>query len=259
MKIPYYQIDAFTSHLFSGNPAGVCLLDEWIEDSTLQAIAAENNLSETAFLVPSGKEFTIKWFTPKVEVDLCGHATLASAFVVFNYVDSSRDRVCFESMSGLLTVKREHDILSMDFPSHTPTPCSAPDDLIAGMRIEPRDVFRSKDYLVLYDSEEDIKSLRPNMEKLVRLDGLGVIATAPGSTCDFVSRFFAPSVGIPEDPVTGSAHCTLIPYWALKTGKTQFHARQLSERGGELFCEHLGDRVAIAGRAVTYLEGTIYT
>ncbi len=257
MKIPFYQIDAFTSSLFSGNPAGVCLLDNWLEDATMLAIAAENNLSETAFLVPSNENYKIKWFTPKVEVDLCGHATLASAFVIFNYVDKSRDTVCFDSVSGPLTVKRENNSLSMDFPSDTPSPCPTPNELVEGLLIEPKEVLRSRDYLVVYDSEEKIKSLRPNMEKLSRLDSLGIIATAPGSQCDFVSRFFAPGVGIPEDPVTGSAHCTLVPYWANKTGKTQFHALQLSQRGGELFCEQRGDRVAIAGRAVTYLEGTI--
>jgi len=257
MKIPFYQIDAFTSSLFSGNPAGVCLLDNWLEDATMLAIAAENNLSETAFLVPSNEDYKIKWFTPKVEVDLCGHATLASAFVIFNYVDKSCDTVCFDSVSGPLTVKRETNNLSMDFPSATPSPCPIPNELVDGLLLEPEEVLLSRDYLVVYDSEEKIKSLRPNMEKLSRLDSLGIIATAQGSQCDFVSRFFAPGVGIPEDPVTGSAHCTLVPYWANKTGKTKFHALQLSQRGGELFCEQMGDRVVIAGRAVAYLEGTI--
>ena len=258
MKIPYFQIDAFTSHLFSGNPAGVCLLDKWIADATLQAIAAENNLSETAFLVPSEKDYEIRWFTPEVEVDLCGHATLASAYVIFNYVDPTCEQVCFESKSGLLKVKQGNGMVSMDFPSYVPVPCSAPDGLIDGMRMAPQEVLSSRDYLMVYDSEEKIKSLQPDMDKLKGLDSLGIIVTAPGADCDFVSRFFAPGVGIPEDPVTGSAHCTLIPYWATKTGKTTFHARQLSKRGGELFCELLGDRVAIAGSAVTYLEGTIY-
>lgn len=257
MKIPFYQIDAFTSSLFSGNPAGVCLLDDWLENATMQAVAAENNLSETAFLVPRNEDYKIKWFTPKVEVDLCGHATLASAFVIFNYVDKSRDTVCFDSASGPLTVKRNKDSLSMDFPSDKLLPCPAPNELLDGLHIEPDEVLLSRDYLVVYDSEDKIKSLRPDMEKLSQLDRRGIIATAPGSQCDFVSRFFAPSVGIPEDPVTGSAHCTLVPYWANKTGKTQFHALQLSQRGGELFCKQMGDRVAIAGKAVAYLEGTI--
>lgn len=258
MKIPYYQIDAFTSRVFAGNPAGVCLLDEWLEDSTLQDIAAENNLSETAFLVKTGEDYDIKWFTPEVEVDLCGHATLASAYVIFNYVDPSRDHVSFTSKSGLLNVKRENHRISMDFPSHVPEPCSAPDNLLDGLRIMPQDVLRSRDYLVIYDSEEKITSLQPDMEKLKELDRLGVIASAPGTDCDFVSRFFAPGVGIPEDPVTGSAHCTLIPYWAKKTGTTTLYARQLSKRGGELFCELLRDRVSIAGNAVTYLQGGIH-
>ena len=257
MKIPFYQIDAFTSSLFSGNPAGVCLLDDWLEDATMQAIAAENNLSETAFLVPRDEEYHIKWFTPKVEVDLCGHATLASAFVIFSYVDKSRDTVCFDSASGPLTVKREKNSLSMDFPADTPSPCPTPSELLDGLRIDPKEVLLGRDYLVVYDSEEKIKSLRPDMDKLSQLDRRGIIVTAPGSRCDFVSRFFAPGVGIPEDPVTGSAHCTLVPFWAKNTGKTQFHALQLSQRGGELFCELMGDRVAIAGKSVTYLEGTI--
>jgi len=267
MKLPFYQIDAFTSSVFSGNPAGVCLLDSWLDDSTLLAIAAENNLSETAFLVEGQAGYELRWFTPATEVDLCGHATLATAFVVFTYLDPGNDTVRFETASGLLTVRREGDLLAMDFPSRMAVPCPVPDELIRGLGIEPREVLLARDYLAVYDSEEQIKSLQPDMLELSKLDCLGIIATAPGSECDFVSRFFAPRVGIPEDPVTGSSHCTLIPYWAERTGKSELHARQLSERGGELFCvdlkdrnlddRDLGDRVSIAGRAVTYLEGTI--
>jgi len=268
MKLPFYQIDAFTSSVFSGNPAGVCLLDSWLDDSPLLAIAAENNLSETAFLVRGQAGYELRWFTPKTEVDLCGHATLATAFVVFTYLDPGNNTVRFETTSGVLTVRREGDLLAMDFPSRIAVSCPVPDELIRGLGIEPREVLLARDYLAVYDSEEQIKSLQPDMLELSRLDCLGVIVTAPGSECDFVSRFFAPRVGIPEDPVTGSSHCTLIPYWAERTGKSELHARQLSERGGELFCidlnnrDHLdrdlgGGRVSIAGRAVTYLEGTI--
>ena len=267
MKLPFYQIDAFTSSVFSGNPAGVCLLDSWLDDATLLAIAAENNLSETAFLVAGQAGYELRWFTPATEVDLCGHATLATAFVVFTYLDPGNDTVRFETASGVLTVRRDGDLLAMDFPSRRAVSCPVPGELIRGLGIEPREVLLARDYLAVYDSEEQIKSLQPDMLELSKLDCLGVIVTAPGSECDFVSRFFAPRVGIPEDPVTGSSHCTLIPYWAERTGKSELHARQLSERGGELFCEDtgdrdlgdgdFGDRVSIAGRAVTYLEGTI--
>ena len=267
MKLPFYQIDAFTSSVFSGNPAGVCLLDAWLDDSTLQAIAAENNLSETAFLVRSQAGYKLRWFTPTIEVDLCGHATLASAFVVFAYLDTGDDAVRFETVSGVLTVRHEGDLLVMDFPSRRAVPCPVPDELIRGLGIEPREVLLARDLLAVYDSEAQIRSLQPDMLELSKLDCLGIIVTAPGSECDFVSRFFAPREGIPEDPVTGSSHCTLIPYWAERTGKSKLHARQLSERGGELFCIDLNDRdlndrdrsdrVSIAGRAVTYLEGTI--
>ena len=258
MKIPYYQVDAFTSSVFSGNPAGVCLLDKWPNDSILQSIATENNLSETAFIVKNEKGYDIRWFTPKIEVDLCGHATLASAFVVFKYVDSSLVSVQFESKSGLLIVNRENDLLSMDFPSRKPSPCTVPQELIDGIGAEPLEVLRShRDYLAVFTSEEQIKSIQPNMEQLLKLDCLGIIVTAQGTGSDFVSRVFAPRAGISEDPVTGSTHSTLIPYWAKRLRKSDLHAFQLSKRGGELYCKDKGDRVIIAGHAVTYLEGTI--
>lgn len=257
MKIPYYQIDAFTNSVFSGNPAGVCLLAEWLNNSVLQSIAAENNLSETAFLVKNEKGYELRWFTPEIEVDLCGHATLASAFVILNCLDNSSDAVRFDSKSGPLIVTRQDDLLAMDFPSHKAELCPTPKELISGLGIEPKEVFRSRDYLAVFDSEEQIKSLQPDMYELSKLDSLGVIVSAAGSESDFVSRFFAPKVGIPEDPVTGSAHSTLIPYWAERLGKSELHAFQLSKRGGELFCKHRDDRVIIAGRAVIYLKGTI--
>lgn len=257
MKIPYYQIDAFTNSVFSGNPAGVCLLAEWLNNSVLQSIAAENNLSETAFLVKNEMGYDLRWFTPEIEVDLCGHATLASAFVIFNYLDNSFDAVRFDSKSGPLTVTRHDDLLAMDFPSRKAELCPIPKELVDGLGIEPKEVLRSRDYLAVFDSEDQIKSMKPDMYKLSKLDSLGIIVSAAGSESDFVSRFFAPNVGIPEDPVTGSAHSTLIPYWAERLGKSELHAFQLSNRGGELFCKHMGDRVIIAGRAITYLKGTI--
>jgi PhzF family phenazine biosynthesis protein len=258
MKIPYYQIDAFTDTVFAGNPAGVCLLEEWPEDTVLQSIAAENNLSETAFLVKSGKTYDLKWFTPKMEVDLCGHATLASAFVILEYVDPSSDRVSFESNSGLLTVTRADDLFTMDFPSRPAKACRTPGMLANALGNDPVEIRLSvRDYLAIFDTEEQVRRLQPDMQGLCTLDCLGIIITAPGMKCDFVSRFFAPKAGIPEDPVTGSAHCTLIPYWAERLKKTKLHAFQVSQRGGELFCEHHGDRVRIAGKAVMFLQGSI--
>jgi len=257
MKIPLYQIDAFTSALFKGNPAAVCPLDDWLEDKTLQAIAAENNLSETAFFISRGDHYDLRWFTPKVEVDLCGHATLASAHVIFHFIDPSATIVRFQTRSGLLTVEREDDLLAMKFPSRPGTPVQCPDGLIQGLGIEPDEVLFSRDYLAVFSSEETVKSIQPDMNELMRLDGLGVIVTAPGHGADFVSRFFAPKAGVPEDPVTGSAHCTLIPYWAQRLEKKELRALQLSERGGELFCTDLGEVVKIAGHAVAYFEGFI--
>jgi len=258
MEIPYFQIDAFTSNLFGGNPAGVCLLEQWPTDETMQAIGAENNLSETAFLVPSGPgQYDLRWFTPEIEVDLCGHATLASAFVIFRYVDKELAAVSFNTKSGLLSVVKDGDRLTMDFPSRPPSPCPPPEDLIKGLEVTPLEVHRSRDFLALLESEDQVRQLRPDFQSLARLDATGIIVTAKGQSSDFVSRFFAPAVGIPEDPVTGSAHCSLIPYWAGRLGKSELHAFQVSRRGGELFCRDAGDRVHISGRAVTYLQGTI--
>jgi PhzF family phenazine biosynthesis protein len=257
MDIPIYQIDAFTSRVFSGNPAAVCPLREWLDDSVLQNIAAENNLSETAFFVPIEEGYHIRWFTPVAEVDLCGHATLASAFVIFTQLDPSMAQVAFRSRSGILTVEKEGDLLSMDFPSQPPRACEAPADLLEGLRQKPLDVLSSEDYFVVFSSEEDIRALEPDMTKLKRVDLRGIIVTAPGDSADFVSRFFAPKFGIAEDPVTGSAHCALIPYWAEKLNKQDLTAHQVSRRGGELFCSNRGDRVKIAGRAVKYMDGMI--
>lgn len=263
MQVPIFQLDAFTGELFRGNPAAVCPLDDWLDDDRLQAIAAENNLSETAFFIPEGDEYGLRWFTPTAEVDLCGHATLASAWVIFHRISPERASVKFGTRGGELVVERVGDLLSMDFPARPAEPKEAPRALVEGLGVEPLEVLAAaRDYLVVLENEEDVRKLKPDFNRLRTLDRLGIIVTAAGTGCDFVSRFFAPGVGVPEDPVTGSAHCTLIPYWAsrLEPGDRggQLHARQISARGGELFCEDLGDRVKIAGRAVLYLEGTAH-
>jgi len=244
--------------VFSGNPAGVCLLDAWLDDAVLQSIAAENNLSETAFLVPAGDRYELRWFTPTVEVDLCGHATLASGFVVFEYVNRSATRAEFESKSGRLAVERKGDLLTLDFPSRPPAPCPAPEGLAAALSVATvEETLRSRDMVVVVADEDQVRALKPDMAVIARLDCFAVCVTAPGRDCDFVSRFFAPREGIPEDPVTGSAHCSLVPYWSRRLGKKELHARQVSPRGGELFCVDRGDRVSIGGRAAAFLSGTI--
>jgi PhzF family phenazine biosynthesis protein len=257
MKIPLYQIDAFASKVFAGNPAAVCPLEGWLDDALMQAIAMENNLSETAFLVPLDRGYHIRWFTPAAEVDLCGHATLASAHAVFTYIDSSRKEVTFQSRSGPLTVAKQGDLLAMDFPAQPPSPCDPSSTLIKALGVNPIEVLRSEDNFVVFSSEQEVKDLHPDMGLLADVDLRGVIVTAKGNEADFVSRFFAPKYGVNEDPVTGSAHCALIPYWSGKLGRKEFTAHQVSKRGGELFCEDRGDRVVIAGRAVPYMEGVI--
>lgn len=258
MKLPIYQIDAFTGRVFAGNPAAVCPLDSWLDDKTLQSIAAENNLSETAFFVPKGDIYELRWFTPRIEVELCGHATLASAYVLFNCLDYEKDVIRFETRkSGELTVRKEGDMLSMNFPSRKPTPVPCPSQLSKVLRMEPAEVLKSSAYLAVFEDEDQIRTMKPDFPILDELDTYAIIVTAKGKTVDFVSRFFAYKIGIPEDPVTGSAHCTSVPYWSEKLGKTKLHALQVSERGGELFCEDLGDRVKISGRAVQYMSGQI--
>jgi predicted PhzF superfamily epimerase YddE/YHI9 len=257
MKIPIYQVDAFTSRVFTGNPAAVCPLSSWLDDATLQAIAAENNLSETAFFVGGAGEYDLRWFTPAQEVDLCGHATLASAHVILGRLEPGGKAVTFRSKSGPLAVTREDELLVLDFPSRPGEPVEPPDALVRGLGRPPREVNRARDFMAVYGSEDEVRSLRPDMATLLAVDALGVIVTAAGGDCDFVSRFFAPRAGIAEDPVTGSAHCTLIPYWSRRLGRSHLRARQVSARGGELVCEDRGDRVRIGGRAVTYLEGSI--
>ena len=252
-----FQVDAFTGRLFGGNPAAVVVLPEWLADETLQAIAQENNLAETAFVVPGADWFGLRWFTPEIEVDLCGHATLASAYVLFNHGYTSHSEVVFEYRGGWLTVAREGDLLAMDFPARPPEPIQCDAALADALGAVPRELHQSRDLLAVFDTQADVESLRPDFSAIAKLDVFAVIASAPEKECDFVSRFFAPGAGIPEDPVTGSAHCTLVPYWSERLGKKKLHALQLSRRGGELFCENLGPRVKICGRVVEFLRGEI--
>jgi PhzF family phenazine biosynthesis protein len=259
MKLALYQVDAFAGRVFAGNPAAVVPLDRWLPDGVLLAIAAENNLSETAFLVRDGGGYHIRWMTPAAEVDLCGHATLASAWVVMNLLEPGRPDVVFASKSGPLRVRRDGERLALDFPSRPPGAAedTAHDALAGALGRRPAEALVSRDYLAVYASEADVRALAPDMARVAGLDRMGVIATAPGQDCDFVSRFFAPAVGVPEDPVTGSAHCTLVPYWSARLGRPRLFARQVSRRGGELWCEDRGDRVLIAGHAALYLTGAI--
>lgn len=262
MKYSIYQVDAFTDKLFGGNPAAVCPMDHWPATETMQLIAAENNLAETAFFIPDGDGFHLRWFTPKLEMDLCGHATLASAHVLFNHLGFEGDLIRFQSRSGELTVARSGDLLTLDFPASTYEPVAEiPPALSEALGAAPTALYKSRDLLALFDKETDITALQPDFRALLgaleSMDCLGLIATAPGDSVDFVSRFFAPPAGIDEDPVTGSAHTMLIPFWADRLDKAKLHAFQLSERKGELFCELNGDRVMIGGKAVTYLTGKI--
>jgi PhzF family phenazine biosynthesis protein len=255
-KIPYFEVDAFASQLFRGNPAGVCPFPKWLDDKLMQDIAAENNFAETAFFIPRGEDYELRWFTPTLEMDLCGHATLASAFIIFTELGFRGDVVRFHTKSGELKVSRSGEVLTLDFPSRPPKPCAVPEALTQGLGKKPVEILKARDYFALFANAEDVQSLQPDFGLLGTLDEK-VIVTAPGVGCDFVSRFFAPTAGVNEDPVTGSAHCTLIPYWAERLGKKKLFARQLSKRGGELFCEDVGDRVHIGGKAVLYLRGEI--
>ena len=257
MEITVYQIDAFASKLFEGNPAAVCPLDQWLSDEIMQNIAIENNLSETAFFVPQGDGFHIRWFTPASEVDLCGHATLATAYVLFNILDYKNNRIVFDSRSGILTVTKDNDWLVMDFPAQPPVACDTPEEIVEAFNKVPVECLTSEDYIVVFENEAEIESAAPDFEKLKKLGLRGVAITAKSDRYDFVARFFAPNYGIPEDPVTGSAYTQLAPYWADKLGLKKFSVKQMSPRGGELTCEIKDDRVFISGRAVKYLEGKI--
>lgn len=263
MRLPIYQVDAFAEKLFGGNPAAICPLQAWLPDATMQAIAAENNLAETAFFVrepAGGDDYALRWFTPAVEVDLCGHATLASAHIVFSVLDPGRERVSFRTLkAGTLIVEKRGDMLMMDFPARPAEPVEPPPGLIAAVGGTPREVLKARDHMLVYGSAAEVAALTPDFAALASIENCGAaIATAPGDDgIDFVSRFFAPAKGIPEDPATGSSHCTLVPYWAKRLGKRELKARQLSRRVGTLSCALNGDRVAIGGRTVLYLEGEI--
>ena len=256
----YFVVDAFTDAVFRGNPAGVCIADEWPEDIVMQKIAAENRLSETAFIVPRGGFYDLRWFTPVREVDLCGHATLGSSYVVSHFLEPDAERIEFHTVSGTLTVERggEHHYV-LDFPTRRPEPANPPEHLARILGAEPLGVYRSRDLLVLLDSEETVLSLAPDFERMAKLGAVeGIIVTARGNRTDFVSRCFYPKLGIPEDPVTGSAHCNLIPFWAERLEKAEMTAAQVSERGGLLSCRLCGDRVRIGGDAALYLAGEIH-
>jgi PhzF family phenazine biosynthesis protein len=257
MELPIFQVDAFTGRLFGGNPAAVVLLPQWLPDATLQAIAAENNLAETAFVVPLQGAFGLRWFTPEVEIDLCGHATLASAHVLFHHGYAAPPEIVFQYQGGTLTVTQAGDLLAMRFPARPPQPAPCDAALVAALGATPREVHRARDLLAVFETQDEVEALRPDVQAIAALDAFAVIVSAPGQACDFVSRFFAPRAGIPEDPATGSSHCTLVPYWSARLGKPRLHALQLSRRRGELFCEHQGAWVQIAGRAVEYLRGHI--
>lgn len=258
MKFKLYQVDAFTSALFRGNPAAVCPLDNWLDEDLMQKIAAENNLSETAFFVNENGGFRIRWFTPEAEVDLCGHATLASAHILFNHLNYQKDKISFQSKSGTLSVKKEESFLVLNFPADNPQKTQLPELISSAFNFHPISSYKGRsDYLLLFENENQIQSLAADFQKIKNSGARGVIVTAPGTDVDFVSRFFAPAVGINEDPVTGSAHTTLTPFWAKRLDKTELTARQISKRQGFLKCALLSDRVEIAGQAVTYLIGEI--
>lgn len=257
MRLDLYQIDAFTDRLFGGNPAAVVPLREWIDDELMQNIAMENNLSETVFFVPEDEDYRIRWFTPAAEIKLCGHATLASAYVLFEILGYKRKRICFHSLSGALYVEKHERGYAMDFPALSPEPVPIPHGLGDALGMQPVEVL-AKDYLLaVFDNEQDVLDIAPDFNLLARLPPNGVIVTAPGGKVDFVSRFFAPKLGVNEDPVTGSAHCHLAPFWARRLRKSELHARQLSKRGGALTCLVEAERVTLIGRAARFMSGAI--
>lgn len=259
MEQTMYIVDAFTGNLFHGNPAAVCPLENWIDDSLMQSIAVENNLSETAFFVKKDNYYEIRWFTTEEEVDLCGHATLASSFVYFNFIDKNASKILFHSKSGELIVEKENDFISLNFPTQKPLPVSVPQaDILNAFSVKPIEVLAGIKNFLVFESEDIVRNIKPYFKSLMNITGDGVIITAKGDKVDFVSRYFCPGQGLDEDPVTGSAHTHLIPYWSEKLNKKKLTALQVSKRGGELFCEDLGGRVKISGRAVLYSVGKIF-
>ncbi len=257
MKLRLFQVDTFTSRVFGGNPAAVVPMNEWLDDATLQAIAAENNLSETAFVIPQGEFSPLRWFTPTLEMDLCGHATLATAHVLFSEYFTNKTLLQFETLSGTLSVTRRDQLLFLDFPSRPGRSITLGDDVAAEIGVRASEAIQSRDLMLVLSSEADVANFSPNYSAIESLDAFALIVTAPGESVDFVSRFFAPKAGVPEDPVTGSAHCTLVPYWANRLGKDHLTARQLSSRGGQLLCELRGERVIIGGAVAEYMRGEI--
>lgn len=258
MKLPLYQIDAFAERPFSGNPAAVCPLTEWLDDSLLQQIAEENNLSETAFFVAEDGKYRLRWFTPVEEVDLCGHATLAAAHVLFTHLGHASDEIVFTSRSGELIVRQCENGLLMDFPASVPQPVvNPPQELIRGLGFQPEEVLMAFDYIVVLRDESQVRDLKPDFSHWMQLDGRGVVVTAPGKDVDFVSRCFFPRLRVNEDPVTGSAHCETAPYWSEKLAKTALTARQLSARSGTVACQLKGQRVELTGQCADYLQGQI--
>ena len=261
MNLDIYQVDAFTDQIFGGNAACVVPLKEWLPDELLLKIAKENAVAETAFFVPTGSDFNLRWFTPEIEMDLCGHATLAAAHILKSVMNYDGEYMVFHSRSGILQVSVEKDLYTLDFPTRVPEPAVLPDIITRSLSMQPREVLLSRDYVLVYDNEQDVRDIKINRPIIdqINIDPGGIIITAPGDHCDFVSRFFTPQASIFEDPVTGSSHCSLIPYWSKRLGKKKMIARQLSERGGKLFCEDKGERVLIAGNAKTYLTGSFWT
>ncbi|AWV98681.1 PhzF family phenazine biosynthesis protein [Arcticibacterium luteifluviistationis] len=258
MTLDIYQVDAFSAKLFGGNPAAIIPLEAWLSDDIMQQIAQENNLSETAYFVKEGEHFHIRWFTPAVEVALCGHATLATAHVIYEHLGFKEDQIKFMSKSGELVVKKRDGLLEMNFPATSLSKTEIPAGFLDQFNIKPSETLKAgEDFFLIFDSEEQIKALVPNFSALKKIKSRGIICTAPGTKADFVSRFFAPAAGIDEDPVTGSAHTSLIPYWAKKLAKNSLYAEQISKRKGELHCQLIGDRVLIAGEAISYLQGKI--
>lgn len=258
MKIPMYQVDAFTETAFKGNPAAICILENWMDDKLMQNIAMENNLSETAFCIVKEDVCELRWFTPEEEIDLCGHATLATAYVIFEILNYPSNKIKFTTQSGILEVEKDEDNIIMEFPLREGMKTLITEQLIRALGKEPKEVYESRDLMAIYDSEQDIQELKPNMEELKLIDTFGIIVTSRGKEVDFVSRYFAPLCGVSEDPVTGSAHCTLVPYWSKVLGKKKLIAKQLSKRGGMLKCEDMGHTIKIAGKAKLFFKGEIY-
>lgn len=259
MNIRIFQVDAFTDKVFGGNQAAVCILDKWLPNEILLKITQENNLAETAFFVPQGDKFHIRWFTPEIEMDLCGHATLATAHVIFNHLNYKSETINFVSASGDLKVSKNDNLITLDFPSRMPIKAKLPEAFRLGIGKKPIEVYKSRDYILLYESEEDVANISPNKSIIdtINIDPGGIIITAKGNNVDFVSRFFTPQAQLFEDAVTGSAHCSLIPFWANKLGKDILIAEQISARRGKLYCENIGNRVLISGQAVTFMEGSL--